>query len=132
MSEKSQRAAIYDHREAYNSTLKNDDLEGWLDTLSNDCVFLPPNLPAVIGKDAVRGWAKEGFFDPFDIGFEFGYEDFEIRGDRAMGWGWFEQTFEPKAGGEEIHLKGKFIDVFKKAPDETWKLARCRFNTDHP
>jgi ketosteroid isomerase-like protein len=130
MAHEPDRAGLDLHGRLYTESLEAGDLDAWLDTLTDDCLFLPPNAPAVIGKDAVRQWAKESFFDPFDIGFRFGYEDHEMLGDRAVAWGWYDQTLEPKAGGDGIHLKGKFIDVFKKAPDGSWKLAWCCFNAD--
>ena len=102
-----------------------------MDTLADDCVFLPPNAPAVAGKDAVRQWASDNFFDVFDIGFRYGYEAYEILGDRAVARGWFDQTLDPKAGGDGIRMNEKFIDVFKRAPDGSWRLAWCSFNTDH-
>lgn len=131
MSNESDRAAIYKQREAYNSSLKKGDLEGWLATLSHDCVFLPPSAPAVTGKDAVRRWAAETIFDPYHTELDFDFEELEFVGSSAFAWGRFEQTLAPKAGGETILLKGKFLDVFKRNEAGEWKLARCAFSPDH-
>lgn len=131
MTKEADRAGLDWHGEEYTRALVEGDLEGWLDTLSNDCVYLPPGVPAVRGREAVRRWAKESFFDPFDIGFEFEYEDFEVTGSSASAWGWYREELTPKGGGETLHLRGKFIDVFRQYADGTWKLAWCCFNTDH-
>ena len=83
-------------------------------------------------RESERGKPRTLYlFDVFDIGFQYGYEDYEMLGDRAVARGWFDQTLDPKAGGDGVHMKGKFIDVFKRAPDGSWKLAWCSFNTDH-
>lgn len=131
MSSESDRAAIYEHRDAYNDTLREGDVESWLATLSNDCVFLPPITPAVNGKDAVRKWVTETFFDPFHTELDYDFEELEFVGSWAFGWGWFQQTLTPKAGGDVVQVRGKFLDVFRRGEDGKWLLARVSFNTDH-
>ena len=131
MVNESDRAALYEHRVAYNGTLKAGDLEGWLDTLTDNCVFLAPGAPALNGKEAIRTWAKETMFDVFDIQLDYDFEDVEFAGSTAQAWGWFRQTLTPKDGSEPVEIRGKFLDVFK--PDFTgeWKLARCAYSADH-
>jgi len=34
----------------------------------------------------------------------------------------------PKAGGESIQLEGKYLVVFQKQPDGSWKAARDIWN----
>ena len=131
MTSESDRAAIYEHRDAYNGTLREGDLEGWLATLSDDCVFLPPAMPAVKGKDAVRQWAKETIFDPFNSELEYDFEELEFAGSSAFGWGWYRHTLTPKDGSEVVQLRGKFMDIFRREEDGEWILARVSFSTDH-
>ena len=105
-------AALYEHRVAYNGTLKAGDLEGWLATLTDDCVFLAPGVPALNGKDAIREWARESMFSLFDIHLDYDFEDVEFAGSMAQAWGWFQQTLTPKDGSEALEIRGKFLDVF--------------------
>lgn len=123
-------AGLDRHGEAYTRALVEGDLEGWLATMTDDCVFLPPGVPAVTGKEALRRWVKEAFFDVFEIEFEFGYEACDINGSTASAWGWYRQGLTPKAGGDTLQLRGKFIDVFKQTPSGDWLLDWCCFNTD--
>lgn len=125
------RAGLDRQGDAYTRALVEGDLEGWLATLTEDCVFLPPGAPGVKGKEAIGRWAKESFFDVFDIGFEFGYEEITITGSSASAWGWYRQLLSPKNGGEAIQLEGKFIDLFQQEEGGEWKLRWCCFNTDH-
>ena len=124
--------AIYRHREAYNTALRDSDVEGWLATLTDDCVFMAPGIPAVIGKDAIRTWAKEAFFDPYFNNLEYDFEDLQFSGDWAHGWGRFQQTLKPRPGGEPVRLVGKFLDVFQRQPDGRWLLLRVSFSTAIP
>lgn len=125
-------AAIYRHRDAYNDTLRESDLEGWLATLTDDCVFMAPGIPAVRGKDAIRKWAAETFFQPFHNELEYDFEDLHFTDAWAHGWGWYKQTLTPKDGGEAVHMVGKFLDVFERQPGGEWLLARVSFSTDIP
>jgi uncharacterized protein (TIGR02246 family) len=131
MSNEASRAKLYEHRVAYNGTLKAGDLEGWLATLTDDCVFLAPGVPALNGKDAVRQWAQESMFSLFDIELDYDFEDVEFLGSTVQAWGWFQQTLTPKDGGEPLEIRGKFLDVFKADPRGEWKLARCAYSADH-
>lgn len=131
MSNESDRTAIYEHRDAYNSTLKAGDLEGWLSTLSDDCVFLAPGEPALNGKEAVRQWARNILFNVFDIELDYDFEELEFVGSSAQAWGWFQQKLTPKDGSEALEIRGKFLDVFKTNPDGEWKLAWCAYSPDH-
>ena len=131
MSNDADRQPLYDHRELYNSTLKARDLEGWLATLSDDCVFLAPGAPPLNGKEAVRQWARDEMFKPFDIHLDYDFEAVEFVGSSAQAWGWFEQTLTPKDGSEPLEIRGKFLDVFNTDPDGSWKLTWCAYSPDH-
>ena len=131
MGSDSDRAAIYAHRDAYNNALRDGDLEAWLATLTEDCVVMAAGIPAVEGKGAVRTWAKESFFDPFDVELEYDFEELEFVGTRAIAWGRFRQTLAPKDGSDPVELRGKFLDVFHQQADGGWLLARVSFNIDH-
>lgn len=131
MESSSDQAAIYAHRDAYNGALRSGDLEAWLATLTDDCVFMTGGIPAVVGKDAVREWARASFFDPFEIELNYDFEELEFHGGRAIAWGWFRQTLAPRDGGETVELQGKFLDVFHRQDGE-WLLARVAFSADHP
>ena len=131
MSTESDRAALYEHRKAYSGTLKAGDLEGWLATLTDDCVFLAPGVPALNGKEAVREWARDSIFGAFHVELDYDFEDMEFVGSTAQAWGCFQQTLTPKDGGEPLEIRGKFLDVFKPDQNGQWKLARCAYNADH-
>ena len=131
MTNESDRAGLDRQGAEYTRALVEGDLEGWLATLTDDCIFFPPGTPAVKGKEAVGRWAKESILDVFNVGFEFGYEDHDITGSSASAWGWYKQELSPKDGGETLHFTGKFIDVFRREESGGWKLHWCCFNTDH-
>jgi uncharacterized protein (TIGR02246 family) len=131
MSREPNREGLYEHRAAYNGTLKTGDLEGWLGTLTDDCVFLAPGVPPLKGKDEVREWARDSMFRVFDIELDYDFEDVEFLGSTAQAWGWFHQTLAPKDGSDPMEIRGKFLDVFKMDAKGDWRLARCAYSADH-
>ena len=98
---------------------------------TDDAVFMPPNEPAVIGKEAIRTWAQ-GLFDQFTFEETVTTEEVQVAGD----WGFTRVTYTakvtPKAGGEPQEETGKCIYIVHRQPDGSWKYTRCIWNSDQP
>jgi len=122
------RQVVQEYLNAFNS----GDLTKWLGTLTEDIVFLPPDHPLVSGKNAVRAWAKETFFDPFRMKLDVSFDEIEVLGDTAHAYGRFTLFLSPTGGGSDIEMVGKFIDIFRLESDGAWRYARAMFNSDKP
>ncbi len=48
------------------AALVAEDMDAHLATLTEDCIMLPPNEPAVVGHEAIAEW-HGGFIEMFDI-----------------------------------------------------------------
>ena len=59
-------------------------------------------------------------------------EEVEVAGD----WAWARASYSlrlvPASGGEPLTETGKYLAVFKRQPDGSWKTHRSCFNADHP
>ena len=124
--------AINRLREDYIAAANSGDVNGWMATLTDDAVFLPPNEPAVVGQEAIRSWVRAGFFDPYYILLDFTYDEIEIAGSWAFVRGPFNMKLTPKAEAQVVDMTGKFIDILQRQSDGSWKYARVIFNTDTP
>lgn len=120
-------AAIEAVAQEYADAVGADDLDRWMETLSDDIVFLPPGHPPVSGKDAVRRWAKESFFDPFRMRLDYAFDEVEVAGPWAFVRGRFTLPLNPKDGSEPTEARGNFLDVYRK-DGGAWKYARVCFN----
>ena len=96
---------------------------------AEDAVVMMPNMPAWQGKSAI----VDGF-----TGFLGEYKlsngkptttDVMIAGDLAIETGTFEWTITPKKGAA-VTDKGKYLTVWKKQADGTWKIIRDINNSD--
>lgn len=101
-------------------------------TLTDDVLFMPPDSPKLIGREAVVEWARRDFFDKFEIQFQAAFDDVLVWDSRALASGAFSLDLTPKAGGAQIRTTGKFMNVFRKQGDGSWKYAQVIFNFDKP
>jgi len=124
--------AIAQLAEEYRAACNSADVAVFIATCTDDIVFLPPDDHAVVGADAVAAYVKSGFFDPFDVHLSFTFDELHVAGEWAFGRGPFELGLTPKAGGEPVVDRGKFIDVFRRLGDGSWRFARVIFNRNRP
>lgn len=58
-------------------------------------------------------------------------EDVQVAGDLAIETGRYEMTVTPKQG-KAINDKGKYVTVWQRQPDGSWKIVRDISNSDLP
>jgi uncharacterized protein (TIGR02246 family) len=98
---------------------------------SDDAVQLPPNEPAVRGREAiVRRYSSQ--FDQFACELMTTTEELEVAAPWAFAWGAYRIVLSPKSGMASIRDNGKYLAVFKRQQDGSWRFARDTFNSDNP
>ncbi len=115
---------------AYKKTLENGDLEAWLALWTDDLVQMPDGAPSRIGKPELRVRTRD-MLAVWSL--EFGAEDTQevrVAGDWAFSRGTYTATFTPRAGGRPFMVDGKFLTIFQRLPDGTWKIHRDIFNSN--
>ena len=95
---------------------------------TNDAVFMPPNMPLVTGSAAIEATMKA--FPPI-TNYSLHSDEIAGVGDLAYARGRYTLTLNPP-GMAPIPDSGKFIDIWRKQPDGSWKVARDIFNSDVP
>ena len=58
--------------------------------------------------------------------------DVRVAGAFAMAKGTFEGTSTPKAGGAAVPVKGKFVTLYERQANGSWKAVWDIFNSDLP
>lgn len=107
-------------------------LEGMMAYYTDDPIMLAPNMPMAIGKEAIR----KVFAPNFDIpGFSAKWQPFKIEvarsGDIAYAIGTYEATMNDP-NGNPVTDKGKYVEIWKKQADGSWKCAADMFSSDMP
>ena len=110
---------------------KAGDAAAFAACYTDDAVLMPPNEPAVVGKQAIQSCAQ-AIFDQFTEEGTAQTVEVEVTGD----WGFtrlnFTMTLTPKAGGEAIEDNGKWLQIWRRQPDGSWKIYREIYNSDKP
>lgn len=94
----------------------------------DDASLLLPNSPAVQGKQQIQKWMTD---NPPISDFAVEPVDIDGRGDVAYVRGNYSLTMTPP-GGAAVHDRGKFIEIWRKQPDGSWKIRWDIFNSDLP
>ena len=130
-----------DTRAADEATLRNldaewskaagaKDLEKTVSYYTDDALILPPNLPTIQGKQGARAMWQGMFSVP---GFGGGWKATKVEVSRSGDLGWVTGTYElseTDASGRPIVDKGKYLEVWRKQADGSWKCVADMFNTD--
>ena len=96
---------------------------------ASDAVFMPPNMDAVTGADSIGAWMAAY---PAISNVKFAIQDLDGSGDIAYVRGTYEMDITPPGATVATHDKGKYLEVYKKQSDGTWKVIRDMFNSDLP
>ena len=124
-------AAINSVVEQWQSGTNSGNAAGVAATSTRDAVLMPPHSPAVLGE-AIRPFFQEAFFDLFRVKVSLASDEIQILGDRAFRRGTFTLTLTPKSGGEDIGDQGKYLEIWERQTDGSWKIARDIWNSDKP
>lgn len=100
--------------------------DAFLELCTDDVVFMPPDGPLVDSTGA-RAWLESY---PIIKTFDFDFDAIEGQGDLAYGRGWYRMTVEIE--GNLAQVEGKFVDVFRRAPQGVWKYAVVIWNSNVP
>ncbi len=117
--------------EKWNAAMNAGDVDGVISLYTDDTVQMPPNEPALVGKEAVRR-SFQTLMEQNTIQANALTEEVQVVGDRAFIRGTYTQTLTPKAGGEAVKETGKWINFNQRQPDGSWKISREMWNADHP
>ena len=127
-SEAEDIAAIRDTRlNSFAASFIGADPDGFLASVTEDMVIMPPDEPAVSGHDAIRAWL-EAFFAAYETDLEYTSSDVSLAGDVAFEAYAFRWTLTPLDGGEPIRQTGKGVYVFRRQADDSWRVARDIWN----
>ena len=106
------------------------DIDGYMATYPEDSIWLPPNAPVVSGAEAIRGLAAQLAANP---GFAFEVQpttvEVSLAGDLAYLVGSYELTLNDPSGNS-VTEHGKYVEVWKKHPDNTWNHVLAIWNSD--
>lgn len=95
---------------------------------ADEAEMVPARGEAVRGRLAIRKWVDQ--FPPIT---DWTVTDLEIGGACQMAYasGHYAMTINPE-GGRKIKDSGRYLEVWRKQPDDSWKVVRSIFHSDIP
>lgn len=122
------RAAIATVRATAEAAANSANRDGWIAAYAEDAVLLGPNAPAVVGKTAIAEGVKA--FPPLsNVKFT------HVSVDGAGGWAYVQGTYEmtiTPPGAAPVTDKGKYLEIWRKHADGSWKVHRDMHSSDLP
>jgi uncharacterized protein (TIGR02246 family) len=127
-----EEAAIREANDAWFRAYEANDPDGMAVVFTDDASLLPPNAPIATGREAVRAvWAEMIETPGFLISGEITKIELSRAGDLAYIVGTNEITVND-AEGNPVTTPGKWVAVWKKQPDGTWKSVLDIWNDNQP
>jgi len=129
---KSDMAAIREKVHLYAATCNAGDFEGWISIWTDDAIQMYPGVPSRVGKEQIRAGMKPAF-DQFILNIAL-TSDIEVKvsGDLGFACGTYLLSMTPKAGGDTIEFDGKYLSIFERQGDGSWKGTHDCFNSNKP
>lgn len=96
---------------------------------TEDAVLNPPHDRAVKGRAAIQAWLEK--FLPITA-YKASNVKVEVRNDLAYVLGTYTMTIVPPGASGPVNDTGKYVEIRRKQPDGSWRIAVDIFNSDLP
>ncbi|MBA7475845.1 hypothetical protein ES707_11219 [subsurface metagenome] len=126
------KAAVEDTWDKYSIAMNAENPDLWISLWDENGIQMPPGAPAVVGKPAIEKGIHESYQALDWEEFTIYLEEVKVAGDWGFARGTYSASITPKAGGETAFLDGKYLTIFKRQPDGSWKIFRDCFNSNVP
>ena len=117
---------------AWAQAFARKDLDGYLAFVDSTASIQQPNAPTATGTTAIRTLIEafyalpnlRGTWQPTQV-------EASRSGDLAVSTGTYELTYNDPAG-KLVTERGKYLEVWRKQADGTWRMVVESFNSDLP
>lgn len=108
------------------------DLDKTVSYYSEDAVVMPPNALSAITKDEIRSAWKDLLASP---GAAISWKTTKVEVAQSGDFGYTSGTYKftvNDASGKPVDDRGKYVEVWKKQADGSWKCVMDIWNSDLP
>ncbi len=124
--------ALRDLDAQWSAAASAKDLDKTVSYYSDDAVVMPPNAPSATTRETIRSAWKEMLTTPgAAISWKATKVEVAKSGDLACVSGTYEETMTD-ASGKPVKDRGKYVEIFKKQADGTWKVVADIWNSNLP
>jgi uncharacterized protein (TIGR02246 family) len=124
------KATVEEVFTAYSAANMAGDADRYMSLWDEDCIKMGPGKPAVFGKAAIDKRKRAGY-QKADVESQIiNVEEARVAGEWGFARGTFTATEKSKKDGAVAHADGKFLTIFKKQVDGSWKIFRDCYNSN--
>jgi len=132
-SQSADLAAVRSVEAAWVKDIATKDVDKFVSYYSDDASLLMPNEMMINGKDSIKAALKPMLADPnFALTFQSTRGEASKSGDLVYVIGTYSMTTSSPRDQKPVTDQGKYLTVFKKQADGSWKAVADMTNTDLP
>lgn len=128
----SDRSAIDANHERFLAAMRANNTDSLVALLTDDVTFDPPNEPSVRGREATRAWNERLLSQVRTSAVSVTDREVLVDGNLAVERGSFTWTVTPVGGGSPMVDEGKFVAIYRKQADGSWKVSHDIWNSSRP
>ena len=123
-------AAIQALNQQWEMSFANHDLAGLVTLFTEDCVRMPQGGHATVGRPALEAAYQQDFAEVWRSGaiVMLNAQEIAISGEYAFARG--ADTLIQDQDGRRVEQTGKWLFVYRRQPDGTWKFHWITFNSN--
>ena len=126
----SAKAAIQALNQQWEINFENHDLAGLAALFTEDCVRMPQGGAATVGRSALEAAYRQDFAEVWkaQAKVRLNAEEVIISGEYAFARG--ADTLVQVQDGTQVEETGKWLFIYRRQPDGTWKYHWSTFNSN--
>jgi len=126
----SAKAAIQALNQEWEKGFEQHDLAGLTALFTEDCIRMPQGGPANVGRPALEAAYRQDFAEVWKTGAKvrLNTQEIVINGEYAFARG--ADTLIQGPDGSQVGETGKWLFVYRRQPDDTWKFHWITFNSN--
>ena len=118
--------------DAYNAAFAAGDADALATWYVDHAVRIPPDDPMKTGVAAIQAGLATFFADIDYVLDDVTADDVQAAGNLAVIRATFREHWTPKAGGDTTQQTGRWITVWGRQPDGTWKITMDMWTVQQP
>ena len=126
----SAKAALQALHQQWEKSFENHDLAGLTALFTEDCVRMPQGGPATVGRPALEAAYRRDFAEVWktQAKVRLNADEVVVSGEYAFSHG--TDTLLQEQAGRALEETGKWLFVYRRQPDGTWKFHWITFNSN--
>jgi ketosteroid isomerase-like protein len=126
------KAAVTKAHDVLEGSYRTSDCNAMVSAAANDGVFEPPNTPSAKGVDAIRAWCQPMFAQMKTKSLTVSNKTIDLSGDIAVDRGEYDWVLTPAKGGKDVRSVGRYITIWHRQADGSWKATELIWNSSEP